>query len=433
MPDNNDFDRQIAQRLRAYEASIPDEEAPMHPQRSPRATRWTLAIGVAAAGTLAGVLLAVVLLNRPDAPVGETDATPTPSPSLSATPDATTDPTTGPASASPAPTAAPGPEDREGWTPVGIGESGGSVAVNGVAEWEDGLMAYGRSATVAGGIWLSTDGQDWTPAEVPDSPSGTAVFVNGIVRSGDGYVAVGTLGHPLGSGPMGSVIWLSPDGRTWTESEGSATVRNVPLSGLASMGNTIVADGLAAVWRSDDAGTSWTEVAPPDADGWNFSGVAVLDGQFIAPGFIGSPFGPQEAAVWTSDDGATWTRTDLDGEVATSVAPLPDGRLLMVGEAENAVLAWISSDGESWEPIAVDADCCIVDLAATPTGVVGVGFGQTPGGVTLATTDAESWSSDTDVLGALHVVIYTERFGIVAGGADADNDAAVIFGPHPHP
>ena len=102
MPDNNDFDRQLAQRLRAYESSIPDEEAPMHPQRSARATRWTLAIGVAAAGTLAGVLLAVVLLNRPDAPVGETDATPTPSPSLSATPDATTDPTTGPASASPA-------------------------------------------------------------------------------------------------------------------------------------------------------------------------------------------------------------------------------------------------------------------------------------------------------------------------------------------
>lgn len=409
MPDNTDFERQLAQRLRAYESSIPDEEAPMQRRQSATRTRWMLGAGVVAAGTLAGILLAVVLLNRPDAQVGEPSATPSP-------------------------TSTPvGPDDREGWTAVGIGESGDSVAVNGVAEWEDGLMAFGRSATEAGAIWLSTDGQSWTPAEVPDSPPGTAVFVNGIVRSGDRYVAVGTLGHPEGSGPMGSVIWLSPDGRTWTESEGSPTVRNVPLSGLASMGNTIVTDGLASIWRSDDAGTSWVEVTPPDAEGWNFRRVAVLDGRFVAPGFIGSPLEPQEAAVWTSVDGASWTRTVLDGELATSVAPLPDGRLLMVGEAEGAVRAWISSDGDAWEPMTVEADCCIVNLAATPTGVVGVGFGPTPGGVTLATTDAETWSSQTDVLGALYGVIYTERFGIVAGGADADNDAAVIFGPHPHP
>lgn len=427
MPENNDFDRQLAQRLRAYEASIPDEEAPMQPRRSARSTRWTLAIGVAAAGTLAGVLLAVVLLNRPDAPVGETDATPTPS--LSATPDTTPDPT----SASPAPTAAPGPETREGWTPVGIGESGDTVAVNGVAEWTDGLMAYGRSATEAGGIWLSTDGQDWTPAEVPDSPPDTAVFVNGIVRSGDGYVAVGTLGHPQGSGPMGSVIWLSPDGRTWAESEGSPSVRNAPLSRLASSGDTVVAGGLASVWVSTDAGSTWTEVPAPGSDGWNISDIVVHDGRFVATGFIGSAFGPQAAAIWTSTDGATWTQVNLEGENTASAAALPDGRLLVVGETNDAVVAWISDDGETWEPIAVDGLCCIIDLAATPTGVVGVGYGvDAPSGVTLSTTDGTTWSSDA-VDAALQNVIYSERFGLVGGGTDADDQPAVIFGPHPHP
>lgn len=435
---DNDFERRLAERLRAYEASMPDERAPVHVAPSAGPGRWILGAGVVAAGAAAGILLAAVLLGRPQAPVGDPAATPsattsetTPTAFPTPTPSASGSPTAAASTTAPTPA---GPEPREGWTAVRVAEPGPYVAVNGVAGWTDGLMAYGRSDTTAGAIWLSSDGETWTSAEVPESPPGTAVYVNDVTRAGDRYVAVGTLAHPEGSGPMGAVIWTSPDGRTWTEAEGSAAFRNSPLAPIASSGDSVVAGGLASLWRSADAGSSWTEVTAPGAGGWNISGIGVHDGRFVATGFVGSAYGPQAAAIWTSeDDGATWTQTDLDGDSSTSVAALPDGRLLAVGEGANAVLAWISDDGRTWEPIPVEATCCIVDLAATPSGIIGVGFGPSPGGVTLSTRDGTTWSSQAGVERELDNVIYTDRFGIVAGGANTEGEPAAIFGPHPHP
>ena len=66
MPEHDEFDERLVQRLRAYESRIPDGEIPMTASRSPRRSRSPLAAGgVIAIGALAGVLLAVVLLNRP--------------------------------------------------------------------------------------------------------------------------------------------------------------------------------------------------------------------------------------------------------------------------------------------------------------------------------------------------------------------------------
>lgn len=436
---DHDLDGRITDALRAYEASIPEEELAMTARATHRRSRWPIGVAAVVAGTIAGVALAIVLLNRPDAPVGAEDLAPTPTPSASAS--ATADGTAGP---SPSATATPlssdsGPEARDGWTTAPIGVSS-PANVNGVTPWGDGLILLGRSESTLGGIWLSEDGRTWTAAVVPDSPEGTAVFVTAAAQTLAGFAAVGTLGHPEGSGPMGSVLWTATDGRTWSEPPTASGVRDRLLSVVATSGSTVVAAG-NAIWRSIDGGASWTEVVAPGSDGWTLTDLVIHEDRFVGTGYLGYPIsGPSGAAIWTSEDGATWDRVELGGQSATSLAPLPDGGLLVVGSGDNEVRAWVSADGTSWQAIEIEAPCCITDVAATPTGVVGIGFGPQGGAVSVATTDAVRWTQEADIAARIDDLIYHPRFGLVGGGADlvgsgadAQDVPAVIFGPHPYP
>jgi hypothetical protein len=428
---DHDLDRRVAERLREYELAVPESEMALARQPGHARSGWAAVLAVAG-GALAGLVLAVLLLDRTRSPIGDVDASATPS--ATATPSASATPT--PASAATPPPATPTPrppgETREGWTAMPIGVGGQYASVNGVAEWENGLLAFGRSETERGGIWLSEDGATWTAAEVPDSPPGTAVHVVEIVRSASQYVALGVLGHPEGSGPMGSVLWVSADGRAWSEPASAEPMRNAYLGPLVADGETVIAGG-QSVWQSTDGGSTWAEVVQAGAENWAMNDLRVFDGRFVAAGLVGSGFGvPSETAMWSSTDGENWERIALDGDAATSMAPLPDGRLLAIGEGDNALLAWVSPDGVAWEPIAIEGRCCITDLAATPTGVVGVGFGPSPGAVSVSTTDATSWSSEEIPL-EINAIVFTERFGLVGGGLDAARIPAVILGPHPYP
>ncbi len=86
MPEHDEFDERLAQRLRAYESRIPDGEIPMTESRSTRSSRSPVAAGgVIAVGALAGVLLALGLLNRPTEEIGH--ESPSPTASVQATPN----------------------------------------------------------------------------------------------------------------------------------------------------------------------------------------------------------------------------------------------------------------------------------------------------------------------------------------------------------
>lgn len=429
---DHDVDRRVTDALRAYEASIPEEELAMTARPLHRRSRWPIGLASVAAGTIAGVALALVLLSRPDPPVGADDPTPNPSPSPSASSTSTPG---GSPSPSPAATPLPSgsdPDARDTWTATPIGVTN-PANLNAVAAWGDGLMLLGRSESTLGGVWLSEDARTWTAADVPDSPEGTAVFMTAALEIPTGYVAVGTLGHPEGSGPMGSVLWTSPDGRTWSEPESASGVRDRLIGVVAASGDTVVVAG-NAVWRSTDGGATWSEVVRPAAEGWMFTDLTVHQNLFVGTGYLGDAIvGGTGAVIWTSRDGADWNRLELGGDSAISVAPLPDGRLLAVGEGENQVLAWVSDDGATWEAIPIDAPCCITDLATTPTGVVGIGFGPQPGAVSVATTDARSWTQETDIAASILDLIHHSRFGLVGAGADADNVPSLILGPNPLP
>ena len=145
---DDDFDPRLAQRLRAYESRLPDADAP-EPATLGGRRRWVWPIFVTGGtAVVAGALLAVLLLNRPDTPVGEASPTPSASRSAVASIEPSTTPSVTPA-ASATPTQGPAPtEDGAsqgfGWQAVAsFGGDGGPSIVHDVAATGEQLVAVG--------------------------------------------------------------------------------------------------------------------------------------------------------------------------------------------------------------------------------------------------------------------------------------------------
>jgi hypothetical protein len=102
--------------------------------------------------------------------------------------------------------------------------------------------------------------------------------------------------------------------------------------------------GPATVWTSSD-GATWTRTPADDLDR-----SVILDMRSGGPGFLAT--GYEERPIWTSEDGVSWSR--LPGRIGSSgdisaVAPGGPG-LVAVGSFPGA---WFSSDGETWERASV--------------------------------------------------------------------------------
>jgi len=207
----------------------------------------------------------------------------------------------------------------------------GLVAVGydeGAGDREDG-GGWAKDAAV----WTSPDGITWTRV-----PHDEAVFggpnsqrMNGIVAGGPGLVAVGYDNSAAGWAGANSnaAVWTSPDGLTWTrvpDSEVFGDYRWQTMTAVAAGGPGLVAvgyDGIAtnhdaAVWTSPD-GVIWARVphdeavfGGPEAQAMN--AVVAAGPGLVAVGYAGVVNDP-DTAVWTSPDGATWTRVPHDAGV----------------------------------------------------------------------------------------------------------------------
>jgi hypothetical protein len=165
-------------------------------------------------------------------------------------------------------------------------------------EWGEGSPDAARPPLTAG-IWTSKDGIHWAP--IPGSPLG----LNGLIRTGHGYMAVGT-----GSGhPAEAVIWRSADGLTWTR---AILPRPADLPAGASAYTDAVASsptGFVAFGTRDDtfAEIGWSS---PDGVTWvafNLDPVlagAIVDDllpirdQLLLSGHFDQPDGTREPVVW---------------------------------------------------------------------------------------------------------------------------------------
>lgn len=387
MPEHDEFDERLVQRLRAYESRIPDGEIPMTASPSPRRSRSPLAAGgVIAIGALVGVLLAVVLLNRPAAETGES---PSPSASGQPTPSAEASvvqsESAAPSSAAPSASA-----PSEAYTTIVLGDQGtAAVAASGPTGAV--ILGFDDAGPLA---WHSADGRTWQPASFTDAP-GAEVRPTAVVASDLGYVAI--LANCTTECFGGQMIY-SADGTSWSGTD--IAVTGGILAHLAAGGPGFVAiaiDPFAAgtpgvtptVLTSAD-GQTWESDQPADLLEANVHALGSMGDLLVALGTRNAETGQPDGS-WISADGRTWDRYDDTTDPAAAFEMAWNGQeLLAVGQGEcpggvgsvdecpgEAAIAWVSTDGRTWQPALADP-CCggLSDVAATPTGWVGT---VTPG------------------------------------------------------
>lgn len=320
------------------------------------------------------------------------------------------------------------------WVPLPIPEASRPVAsLNGVTEWNGRLLAAGRADETRGAIWWSDDGATWQQATVPGSPPDRMVHVQTPFAVGDRLFAIGITAIPAGSGPVGSVIWSSMDGVTWTDTPASAEFETHPVRVVAVREQTVVAvEGHetatgSAFWVTSDGGATWQQ-APLATDGWwAHHGLVDRDTLYaVGQSFEGSD---SAAVVWTSVDALRWDRTELGPGRALRIARLPDGTLLVIGDDGDAPMGWTSPDGREWARSAIDLGCCGTAFAITPSGFVTVqGAADGSGSVVAVSSDGLTWSVTGPLAGEMRDVAWTKTFGVVIHGLDPKGRPAIVVG-----
>jgi hypothetical protein len=211
-------------------------------------------------------------------------------------------------------------------------------------------------------------------ARLPDDAFSGDPAVGGMVSvavGGPGFVAVGS---DYSGDRWYAAVWTSPDGLSWTrvphdEAVFGGSVNATMLSvttggpGLVAVGYVGLLEGDeisavhlpadrdqdAAVWTSSD-GYTWTRVPDDEAvfggDSYQLMyAVTEAASGLVAVGYDGPPHA-RNAAVWTSPDGYTWTRVPddqsaLEGGVMRSVIAADPG-LVAVGQSD-----WLDGDPSS--------------------------------------------------------------------------------------
>jgi hypothetical protein len=229
-----------------------------------------------------------------------------------------------------------------------------SYWINDVIELDAGYLAVGwnRIGCCDGGraaTWTSADGTSWTYHDPVGTPFGETYHgPSHLVRLANGDVLLLSW---VGLGE-GSMLWTSPDGRSWTEvptdwdGQSFSAFASSPNLVLA-IGTSMEAEKIAALASTD--GRSWAPAAvPPGAKAVYGLAFDQIGGRFVAGGTDTS----DRPMVWTSVDGHNWATTRLSDEqgVVGEVSAL-DGLLAVSGHLgldDGKAIVWASHDGVTW-------------------------------------------------------------------------------------
>ncbi len=390
---NDEFDRSLTERLRAYETRVPGAAVPnlatIGPgsSRRPR-TAWGVGALVATGGVAAGLILVLILAGRPSPPTGETSPTPHPTSSASGTPVPSASTVPSPPLLSVIPIAALGSEDEiraiiEGdGRLIGVGRHGDQGAVwtsldgaswtlapdlpatkprsesaattmTSVVQGPAGLVAVGSWTSIDFGtprIWYSVNGEQWTsvygpsdPDPAVDAPLG---FGSAMAAGGPGYVAVGAVSDDgFTARPQ---VWTSADGRDWTavDSLGLTGSLNDVIGG-SGKAVAVGGNGSAATSFVSTDGATWTAAPEQEAlQGAEMTSVTFRNGAFVATGVVTGPADtyPATPAIWHSPDGLHWSLV-LQGESGQRFS-----QAVSTGEGFVAIGGHFPSAGWSYDP-----------------------------------------------------------------------------------
>jgi hypothetical protein len=272
-----------------------------------------------------------------------------------------------------------------------------------------GLVAVGRDSVSIGSetyavaaVWTSVDGFTWSRVSHDDAVFGRAtgladdIFrMTAVTAGGPGLVAVGERGGEsdqvessggwIGNRPLGAV-WTSVDGVIWSrvphdpkvfgEWEEDKGPVSAPMHGLGAAMRDVTAGGpglvavgdvyrggwgtgRGAAWTSSD-GVTWS-LANDQIEAVSVEAVTAGGPGLVAVGLASETPTPSPAnetwmaAVWTSTDGATWSRVPPQPEVLggpdfqnMSTVSTGGPGLVAVGESSQGPTVWTSTDGITW-------------------------------------------------------------------------------------
>ena len=312
-----------------------------------------------------------------------------------------------------------------------------AVTVRSVTSWGDSAYALtevdvlGRSHDLGGmlqtdhysdiGVWASQDGSAWQEQSDLPFPGSFDEWAAAATVFGDTLVVGGS--------------WRE-SGTTPTQVQNFWTFPTAPFD--------------SAVWLGSAATGEWARVEDPDLGGDRdeaITDMVAVGGVLVAVGYaeVIPEFGVMalpvfDAAVWTSADGADWTRIEdpaglFSGPgISTAFdAAVTDGTTAWTlgvdqGGPVDELAVWTTGNGSDWQRleitgdgISTNQDFVVADAALSPAGIVVVGseFGDagrfpaawfSPDGIAW-----ERMDPGTDLEGELVAVASTE-FGFVAVG-----------------
>jgi len=322
-----------------------------------------------------------------------------------------------------------------------------SSRMHAVASGRDGLVAVGGGGSIEGFggalAWHSVDGQSWA-LTVDRHAERDGSQMSDVVATASGFVAVG-------DNPVGVPVWLSADGRSWREADAASAPRapDHALTAIAVAGDELLAIGfaseddqqIATLWTSVN-GAAWTRLGVPGtfAGAWPRDIAATEDGTAVIVGMTEPGSGDPMAWVvrgGTVEEPVRLPSDDPEAVVGVVVAT-PTGYTALgsgwePGRANHLPLAWRSADGRAWEPVEPDAIGFILGAAfIADRGVVAVG--QTAG---LESSDVVAWDLADEgawrtILlehsnGAGFGVVERPAGGLVIVGSDDPDGSAVVW------
>lgn len=270
---------------------------------------------------------------------------------------------------------------------------------NGIASGGFGLVAVIGGIGERPSIWISADARTWEPVVEDPAVFGQRSQLQDVEASASGLVAIGC--NPCDEEDFVQAVWTSPDGLSWRQVPGIAeTFGGRTLITLYSSGGEIIgweddpaASGVATIWTTPD-GVTWQRLNfQPllEDNGGNNLPVRAGPG-FVVPG-VDADF--TDPAVWTSQEGETWTKVPYDEAVfeLDEFQPYPFAirggpGIVMWAHDRWGPVVWTSVDGIGWkrltyDPVSFGPGTAITAIVEGDSGPLAIG--QENGAVVLWT------------------------------------------------
>jgi hypothetical protein len=285
--------------------------------------------------------------------------------------------------------------DGQHWSLVS--ELDANTALSSIAS-DAGIYVAGGLDRSGGTIWASTDGRVWQPADTAPAFEGLPLHVTAVTHWAHGFAAAGFEGSEFTS-PR-AAFWVSPDGLSWRRAPDSEGLRNARALAITAMGSSLVAVGAsgpsndigpAVAWTSSD-GLVWQRTG----SGIGFEHTEMRTVTFIRNvGIVaaGDDRVSHAGVVWTSLDGVAWSRAAIAGGVTPAGARIEMSAVagggpgvVIAGRAtegtqSNEAAVWTSTNGATWIRRSSGSEFSYSEIAAlTPwqSGLVAVGDSAIP-------------------------------------------------------